>query len=227
MRLVIVVLTVAAIVELCVTQTTAAPIYLEVDGIQGEGGGGSTIYKDWIDVAKFEMGVSRSTTTTKSGTARQRSSASFEDLVVTTTQVSIASPRMWEALAAGRVASLTKLTVLKSFSHGDKPIIEFELRNTRFTDYFIFTDDNGLVAETVAFSFEEILYRYLSYDDSGDLKGTVEATWRVEDGEALSVPSFSFTASDSPATIPEPSTLTLAALALIGLVAFGWPRRRA
>ena len=197
MRRLITVLALVTVMGLHVAQTIAAPIYLRVEGIPGEVV--NAPYEEWIDVAKFGIGMSR--TIPEVTVPRTLGESIPVTLQVTTTGVSKASPRLWEAVAHGMLIPDVELAVLKTFPSGDKPYIEFQLGDSIAINYVLFTDDDGLLVETVEFDYVEMVYRYLFYDDDGSLLGEVEAFWEPNSPASS---SFSFVASDSTATIPEP-----------------------
>ncbi len=204
----------AVFLGLGAAQATAASIFLEVDGIPGDSDDKN--YKDAIEVATVSIGVSEPSEGDAGGT-RRRGASVLSDLVVTTTGVNVASPSLWLAVNVGQVIPQVKLAILNTFSFGDKPIVEFELKNARVVDYLLHPADDGSLVDTVAFNYEEIKYTYISYDESG--KGTsTSASWKEETGKLLAVPPLLFTASET--TVPEPSSFVLAIVAASGLIVF-------
>lgn len=206
-----------------------SPIYLEVEGIPGEVQ--TEGYEDWIDVAAFGISVSQPATS-PSGGGGARSDPEFSLFQVATTQVSKASPKLFEACVKGTIIPSVKLALLRNVGAevGNAEYVRWELKDATVKTYETSAQVPELAAEIAAFDFEEIRYIYTEYDELGRAKGNVEAEWR-RDGELLGfssegdVSNFAFETGD-PAAVPEPSTFALLSMGAVALLAYARRRRR-
>jgi len=74
--------------------------------------------------------------------------------------------------------------LVTTFSDGARATyFVYELTNARVTSYSISgSGETDVPVESFSLNFEEFKYVYTEFDESGESKGTVEASWKVEEG---------------------------------------------
>ena len=148
--------------------------FLKVDNIIGE-----SMVKDYvgwseINEVTFGMGIPKGGAT---GQSRRRGTVKVGDIMVTK-HIDKASPLLAEALTKGRV--FPSATIV--FETGGSPYVKYQLKNVMVTSYSFSGSNEDTPEETYSFNFEEIKVIYTEYDNTGDVKETVEYEYKVEEG---------------------------------------------
>jgi len=172
------------------SQDAFAAAFVKFDGVDGESV--DKDHADWIEVLSIE----------------------FDDLteISASKDVDKSTPKLIEALCKGSSSSGSALTCDPSGSTDgspDRPIdppfeivtidicrtthgnelqcyLQFELKNVRVTSFSISgsTDGEQVPTENFSLSYTEIKVTYTQHDEKGKKKGSVEYSWKVEEGEA-------------------------------------------
>lgn len=162
----------------------AANLFLYVEGIPGNST--DPMHRDWIVAREYELEANRAVL---DGGAPQNGAVQLSDLVVTA-EASVASPGVFEALLLGRAIPTVRLDLMQAFGVDDpvqRPIAQWELDRVHVTDFRTAAMPGGEVVDRYQFYFEEITYRYLSYDAAGNLRGQSEFSFdRATGAEAVS-----------------------------------------
>ena len=162
----------------------AVDMFLKIDSIPGEAT--SPGHEDWINLLSVSQSVDRSSQTGTSGTARQRASAIFSDIVAAK-DVDKSSPKLFLAVANGEAFPEVLIDVTTDIFEKRVPYLQWELKNARITSYSISgsAGDGGVPTDTIALNYEEVKYSYTELDSkTGKSSGKVEATWKIEEGES-------------------------------------------
>lgn len=155
-----------------------AAAYIKFDGVDGEAT--DKEHKDWINLLSFQQTISRESSAT-SGSTRARSSAVFEDIVLTK-QLDKSTPKLQEAIATGKVYPSVEFELAADYGGSRATYLKYELKNVMVTSYSISGGADGVPTEQFSLNFEEIKVTYTEFDSSGTSKGNVETTWKVEEG---------------------------------------------
>ena len=154
-----------------------AAAFIKFDGVDGEAT--DKDHKDWINLLSFQQTISRESST--SGSSRARSSAVFEDIVLTK-QLDKSSPKIQEAIATGKVYPSVEFELAVDYGGSRATYLKYELKNVMVTSYSISGGADEVPTEQFSLNFEEIKVTYTEFDSSGSSKGNVETTWKVEEG---------------------------------------------
>ncbi len=195
-----------------VGRAEGASIYMFITDIPGEAT--KEPHVDWINVLAVSQGIDRPVS--GSGAELEWADPIVQDIVVTK-ELDKATPKMIESILTGKIHEKVVIDfVLPNLKGGpETTFFQIELEKVRLTSYS-FSDGGGgaPASETITMNSETIKWTYTEIEGDEE-KGTFVFAWDVVNGRPLN------------GKVPEPGTLTLAALALVGLVAHGHHRRRA
>jgi len=141
--------------------------FIKFDGVDGEST--DKEHQGWINLESFNWSMNQPAQAT--GQSRRRGAVIVEDLSFSK-ELDIASPRLAEYLANGRVTSLVQLHLTRSTDRGEEVYLRYELTNVLISSYEISWEGEGRPVENVTFNFEEIVMSYAP--DEGD---PVEWSW--------------------------------------------------
>ena len=186
---------------------THSSAYVKFEGIDGESK--DTVHENWSEIVSFNQGIHKPGGGA-TGTTRRTGEVILDDIVIIK-QVDKSSPKLAEAICTGKVFPKVEihLTGPSEGSTCQGTFFTYELKNVRITSYTVSGSNPlayALVAlapditmpstgpfivqavdaplEEVSLSFEEIKVTYKECDSSGNSKGNVEYTWKVEEGES-------------------------------------------
>lgn len=165
---------VAALAIVGFTDDAEAAAYIKFDGVDGEAT--DKDHKDWINLLSFQQSITREESS--SGSARQRASAEFHDIIVTK-ELDKSSPKLAESIATGKVFPSVSFELASAGS----VYLKYELKNVMITSYSISGSASDVPVEEFSFNYEEIKVTYTEQDSSGKTKGNIEYSWKVEKGE--------------------------------------------
>jgi type VI secretion system secreted protein Hcp len=120
------------------------------------------------------------------GASRRRGGVLISDFVMVK-EIDKSSPKLFESMTQGKKIPQVIIQVTASFTDaGRVPYLQYELKNVLITSYTVggSGQSEGFPVDTFTLNFEEIKYSYTQYSQTGKSEGTVEATWKVEEGEA-------------------------------------------
>ena len=163
------------------TQASTTGMFIKIGDIKGESVESS--HEKWSDVTGFGQGQS---VPEPSGESRRRADVQLNDLVVVKF-IDKASPKIAEAVLTGKVFPKVELDLTALFGDTERLVYyTYELENARVTSYNISGSGQGddRPTETFSLNFEEIKVTYTEYDSDGNVKGSVEYTWNVEEGQS-------------------------------------------
>ena len=178
--------------------------YIKFDGIDGEAQ--DEEHMGWSEIVSFNQGIH----SPGGGISRRRGDVILDDIVVVK-QIDKASPKLAEAVCKGKV--FTKVEIhLTGPSEGSTcqgTFYVYELKNVLITSYKASGSNPlayALIAaapditmpssgpfivqavdapmEELSLNFEEIKVTYTECDSSGNAKGNVEYSWKVEETES-------------------------------------------
>ena len=186
---------------------THSSAYVKFEGIDGESEEAG--HEDWSEIVSFNQEIHK-LGGGSSGTARRTGGVTLDDIVIIK-QVDKASPKLAEAICKSKVFPKVEihLTGPSDGSTCQGTFYAYELKNVMITNYTVSGSNPlayALVAlapditmpstgpfivqavdaplEEVSLSFEEIKVTYTECDSSGNSKGNVEYSWKVEEGES-------------------------------------------
>jgi len=186
---------------------THSSAYVKFEGIDGESE--EEGHEDWSEIVSFNHEIHKPGGGS-SGTSRRTGGVTLDDIVLIK-QVDKASPKLAEAICKGKVFPKVEIHLTGpsegSTCHGT--FYAYELKSVVITNYTVSGSNPlayALVAlapditmpstgpfivqavdaplEEVSLSFEEIKVTYTECDSSGNSKGNVEYSWKVEEGES-------------------------------------------
>jgi type VI secretion system secreted protein Hcp len=163
----------AALTMIGLANDAEAAAYIKFDGVDGEAT--DSKHKEWIDVLSFQQAITRADS---SSSARARASAVFHDIVITK-ELDKSSPKIAEAIAMGMVYPSVEFEITDS---SRAAYLKYELKNVMVTSYSISGSANDVPVEEISLNYEEIKVTYTENDSSGQSKGNVEYSWKVEEG---------------------------------------------
>jgi type VI secretion system secreted protein Hcp len=148
--------------------------YIKFDGVDGESKDAN--HDKWIDITSFQQTITRAQ-------GAVRATPVFEDIQVVK-EVDKSSPKLAESLAREQMFPSVIIHFTKSIGGvEEQTYYTYELKNVMITSYSIGGTADTLPREEISLNFEEIKATYTEYDDkSGQKKGNVEYSWKVEEG---------------------------------------------
>lgn len=158
--------------------------YVKLGSIVGEST--EPNHKDWINLLSVSQGISRPVAPGASGSTRQRSSATLEDILLVK-ELDKSTPKLAEAICTGVNFPKVEIHLCTSSEGGSRiPYFKYELKNVRVTSYNVSgaTDGGQPPTEQLSLNYEEIKWTYDELDKENKSKGHVETQWKVEEGTA-------------------------------------------
>jgi type VI secretion system secreted protein Hcp len=163
------------------SQEAEAAGYMKIAGIEGESTDES--HKEWIDLLSFSHEINRESKA--SGAARTRGGATFGDIMVVK-EVDKSTPKLQEAIAMGTAFPLVEIEFTRSVGErGEDTYLKYELKNVLVSSYSFSgaASGNPIPTDTISMTFKEIKVTYTQFDkETGERKGKVEYSWKVEEG---------------------------------------------
>ncbi len=157
--------------------------FIKFDSIDGEAN--DKDHKGWSDIAQFGQAMHKPGGGA-TGATRRSGDVIMEDLSVTK-ELDKASPKIAEAVCTGQVVPKVEIDLTASTTgEGRVSYYKYELKNVAVTSYNISGSgqSDDVPMEDMALNYEEIKVSYNECDNQGKSKGTVEMTWKVEEGES-------------------------------------------
>jgi type VI secretion system secreted protein Hcp len=158
---------------------TAAAAYIKFDGVDGEAQ--DRDHRSWSDLISFSQGQ---LVPTAAATNRAAGRVVFEDIVIAK-ELDKASPKLAEAVAKGKVFPTVVIHWARVVAGGTaQTYYTYELKNVQVTSYSIggSAQSEPVPTETLSLNFEEIKVTYTESSETGQAKGNVEYSWKVEEG---------------------------------------------
>ena len=182
--------TIAALALLGTTAATDAAAFMKLGDIKGEATDNE--HKDWIIIESMSSPIFRAMTTdSATGVQRRRGDVILGDLTCTK-ELDKSSPKIAESLCTGapfpEVTIQFCLEVPKTdgtLGTRQEPYLTYKLQDVIVTSYSFHGNAAGdpLPTEEITLGYTEVEWTYITIDPkTGDKKGTVQASWRVEEG---------------------------------------------
>jgi type VI secretion system secreted protein Hcp len=156
-----------------------AAAYIKFDGVDGEAQ--DRDHRSWSELISFSQSQ---LVPTDAFTSRATGRVVFEDIVITK-ELDKASPKLAEAVAKGKVFPTVVIHWARVVADGTaQTYYTYELKNVQVTSYSIggSTQSDPVPTETLSLNFEEIKVTYTESSETGQAKGNVEYSWKVEEG---------------------------------------------
>ena len=156
--------------------TSTTDYFLKIEGIDGESTDNE--HKDWIIIESMSSPLSSSV-----GAERSRGDVILGDLFVVK-ELDKSTPLLGEAITKGGHFDKVKIDLVRTVADGSRATYyQYELKNVLVTSYNIGgSGGEDKLTENITLNFEEVKVAYIEFDDDGNNKGTVEATWKIEEG---------------------------------------------
>lgn len=157
--------------------------YLKVGDIKGEATDDG--HTDWINLLSVSASITRPMGAGSSGSTRQRSSATFGDIVCVK-EVDASTVKLQEAIADGVNFPKVNFDLCTSSEGGKRiPYLMYELTNARVTSYSVSgsTDGGSVPTEQISFNYEEIKVTYDKLGKDNKSQGKLDYSWKIEEGE--------------------------------------------
>jgi type VI secretion system secreted protein Hcp len=156
-------------------------LFIKFDGVDGESH--DKDHKQWSDLLSFSWGLHKAGAGA-TGQTRRRGVATVED-VVCTKEYDKSSPKLAEAIVAGKVFPKVEIHNTATYGEGRATFLKYELKNVMVSSHNVAAAGAGdaVPTESLSLNFEEVKQTYVEYDAKGSKKGNVEMTWKVEEGQ--------------------------------------------
>lgn len=157
-------------------------LFIKFDGVDGEAQ--DKDHKGWSDLLSFSWGLHKAGAGA-TGQTRRRGVVTVED-VVATKEYDKASPKLAEAVCTGKVYPKVEIHNTTTYGEGNRAVfLKYELKNVMVSAFDVSAAGAGdaVPTETISLNFEEVKQTYVEYDQSGNKKGNVEMSWKVEEGQ--------------------------------------------
>lgn len=156
--------------------------FMKLGDIKGEAT--DNAHKEWIDVLSVSSSVNR-----PMDSSTGRLGPATPGPLTCRKRIDKSSPLLARALVTNEVIPLVEIELTRAYgSSGSREVYyRYELKNVQITSYNVSGAGSAEDVPTEDFSlnYEEIKWTYTERDnDSGSEKGKVEASWKVEEGEA-------------------------------------------
>ncbi len=134
------------------------PIYMQVDGIEGDVTAAG--HEKWIEINSFQWGVGRGVTSPVGGTAdREASAPSVSEIVVTKTSDSASANLIREALWGE--GKKVKIDFCKTDKDKFEPYYQYELEATLISGYSV-SSGGDRPMESLSLNFTKITFNDIS-----------------------------------------------------------------
>jgi len=156
--------------------------YIKFEGIDGESKDAG--HDGWTDALSFSHGLTQPGGGS-TGATRRRGDVILDDFNIIK-ELDKSSPKIAEAVCKGKVFSKVKIHLTASYTNaGRQNYYICELKNVLVTKYNVSGSGQSeeVPTEEISLNFEEIKTTYMETDSSGKKKGSVEYSWKVEEGE--------------------------------------------
>lgn len=159
-----------------------AAAYIKFDGVDGEATDAQ--HANWSNLQSLSFGISVETTTGTGGSTRRAVAGEIKCVKV----LDKSSPLLMRALTLGEIIPILTIEFTRSTAAGDEPYLKYELKDVLISSYSISpggggTGEGEAPSESLSLNYEEIKVTYTERDNTGQSKGNVEYTWKVEEGE--------------------------------------------
>jgi type VI secretion system secreted protein Hcp len=161
------------------SSATGVAAYIKFDGVDGEAQ--DRDHRGWSDLISFSQGQR---VPTDASTGRATGRVVFEGIVITK-ELDKASPKLAEAVARAQIFPTVVIHWARLVADGTaQTYYSYELKNVRVTSYSVggSTQSDPVPMETLSLNFEEIKVTYSESGATGQAKGNVEYSWKVEEG---------------------------------------------
>jgi type VI secretion system Hcp family effector len=155
-------------------------LYIKFDGIEGEAQ--DKDHKAWTDLQSLSWGLSKSGEGA-TGQTRRRGVVTVHDMSCTK-EVDKSTPKLAEAVCSGKVFPKVEIHDTATYGDARATFLKFELKNVAITSQDMSAAGGGdaVPVESFSLNFEEVKQTYVQYDSAGKSKGSVEMSWKVEEG---------------------------------------------
>jgi type VI secretion system secreted protein Hcp len=155
--------------------------YIKIGDIKGESTDAS--HKEWIDLMSVSMSIDRPTGGTNA--RRNKGSAHLGDIMITK-ELDASTPKVIEAICDGRNFGEVQIDLCSSQGGSKRvPFFTVKMKNVRVSNYSVSGHSVGDSAtESMSLNYEEIEWIYDKMGKDGKSTGKVDASWKVEEGEA-------------------------------------------
>ncbi|MGI0036842.1 MAG: type VI secretion system tube protein Hcp [Nitrososphaera sp.] len=151
-------------------EAAAVDYFLKIEGVDGEST--SETHKDWIEIQSFSWGMSNSGSMAAGG-GGGAGKASFSSLRLTT-DISKASPKLFEACATGKHFPSATLTLVDSEQRGLE-FMKVTLSDVIISSYQSAGTSGEFPAESFRLNFAKIEYEYTPQKADGSMDAAVKA----------------------------------------------------
>jgi type VI secretion system secreted protein Hcp len=155
--------------------------FIKFDGIDGEAQ--DKDHKGWSDLLSCSQ-VIHKPGAGATGQSRRRGDVILEDIQCTR-ELDKASPKLAEAVCNGKVFPKVLIDFTASYTDaGRVPYLKYELKNVQVVSYHFngIGQAEAVPTESLSLNFEEIKVTYIENDPQGKKKGSLDYSWKVEEG---------------------------------------------
>lgn len=149
------------------------PIYLQIDGIQGDAT--HEQHKNWLDIEALHWDVTRNINTSAGSAAnREASEPSISEVVLTKVSDS-SSTKLFQEAVSGRNGKRAVVHLVTTGNPGET-YIEYSLTNALISSYSVDTNGDRPV-ETIKLNFTKMEVKYTPFDDNHAPKSPLIASY--------------------------------------------------
>lgn len=137
------------------------PIYLQIDGIQGDAT--HEAHRKWTDIVALHWDVARQMNTSAGSAANREASEPTISEVVLTKVSDSSSAKLFQEACTGRTGKTAKIHLVTTGNPGDT-YIEYILTNTLIANYSVHSSGDRPL-ETIRLNFTKMDVKYTAYDE--------------------------------------------------------------
>jgi type VI secretion system secreted protein Hcp len=156
------------------------PIYLQLDGIQGDAT--QSAHTGWTDIKSLTWGVSRSMNTLAGASANREGSEPSVGEVTLTKTSDRSSPKFLTEACTGNSGKTAKIHLVTSGNPGNT-YLELTLTNTLVSSYSV-TSEGDRPEEQIVFNFTKVEMKYTPYDGSNQAQSPVISSYDLSTTQA-------------------------------------------
>ncbi len=147
--------------------------FLHIDGVPGEVS--DTNYSGWLDIQKWQWGVSRAiTSSTSTQGDRESSNATITDLKITR-HMDKATAKLFIEACCGTGKMIKLVQTKTGTGTGADTFIEYTLKNALISQYNVVASNKAGTRpkEELTISFVDIEVKYTPYDEDGNAQAPI------------------------------------------------------
>lgn len=149
------------------------PIYLQIDGIQGDAT--QQDHVKWMDIEAIHWNVARNMNTLAGSAANREASEPVVSEVVLTKVSDSSSTKLFQEACSGRTGKTATIHLVTTGNPGNT-YIEYLLNNTLIANYSVDSSGDRPI-ETIRLNFTQMQVKYTPYDQNNNPQSPMIASY--------------------------------------------------